>query len=148
MTAHEQDQAALERCCLGNREAMEWVLLWREYVHRIDDIVDGDSPGPEPLLASYAQAIAVYTHPFFLRNIAALRQVALNCTNAYADSVLFEKSDQAWQRQWADHYRHFGAEMVLAVAGICGGYAHMRSLSPELRVLCYYEHHTADGQPV
>lgn len=127
---------------------MEFLGLWRAYVHAIDDIVDGDTPGNEALLATFAQAIAVYAHPFYLKNIAALRQVALNCTNAYADSVAWEHSGQQWQREFADHYRHFGAEMVLAVAGICGGYGHMRSISPELRTICWCEHHRADGTPV
>lgn len=148
MTANEQDLRALERCCCGNREAMEWLTLWRQYVHAIDDIVDGDTPGTEPLLASYALAISVYTHPFFLKNISGLRQIALNCTNAYADAELFKKGEPAWQREFADHYRHFGAEMVLAVASICGGYAHMRSLSAELRVICWHEHHTPSGEAI
>lgn len=147
MTPAANDWKALERACCGNGEAMEWLLLWRDYVHNIDDLVDGDLRGPEGLLATFAMAPVLYSHPFYIKNLAALRQVVLNCTNAYADSVMWEKSQVAWQRDFADHYRHYGAEMVLAVAQICGGYAHMRSISPELRVICWHEHHTPGGEP-
>lgn len=148
MTANEQDARALNRCCLGNQEAIGFLWLWRQYVHAIDDIVDGDAPGAEFLLRTFALAATLYSHPFYLKNLPALRQVVYNCTNAYADSVDWEKSPIDWQRTWSDHYRHFGAEMVLAVAQICGGYEHMRSISPELRVICWVEHHTTEGAPV
>lgn len=127
---------------------MQFVLLWRKYVHEIDDIIDGDRPQPEAILGTFALAATLYSHPFYLRHLPALRQIVYNCTNAYADSVAWESSPVEWRRAWADHYRHFGAEMVLAVAGICGGYEHIRSISPELRVVCWNEHHTPDGQAV
>lgn len=148
MTANEMDLRALNRCCLGDKEAMDFLLKWRQYVHAIDDIIDGDRSGPEFILSTFASAATLYSHPFYLRNITALRQLVYNCTNAYTDSVNWEKSATEWQRQFADHYRHFGAEMVLAVAGIVGGYEHMRSISPELRVICWFEHHDAEGNPV
>lgn len=164
MTLNEQDAAALNRCCLGNVEAIDFLNHWRTYVHLIDDVVDEDltempkgasarPPGPsrravERVCAIGAQAVMLYSHPFYVRNLLALRQVVLSCTNAYADSVMWERSGVPWQAQFADAYRHFGAEMVLAVAGICGGYEHMRSISPELRVICWHEHHTQEGVPI
>jgi hypothetical protein len=148
MTAAEHDWAALERCCCGNREAIEFLQLWRKYVHAIDDIIDGERIEPEFVLATFASAAALYSHPFYLRNLVALRQIVFNCTNAYADSVAWERSNTDWQRQFSDHYRHFAAEMALAVAGICGGYLHMRSLSQELRIANWTAHHDAKGQAV
>ena len=146
MTVAQADWQALERCTLGNREAIEFLQLWRKYVHDIDDIIDGDRTEAEFVLATFASAAALYSHPFYLKNIAALRAVVFNVTNGYADSVAWEHSDKPWQREFADHYRHAGAEMALAVAGICGGYDHMRSLSLELRIACYTAHHTAEGK--
>lgn len=145
MTAFEEDLAALKRCCRNNEEAMQWLTLWRAYVHGIDDIVDGDDDSPEAVLGTFAGAVELYTHPFFLKHAARLKQIVLNCTNAYADTVAWEKSKEAWQRNFSDHYRHFGAEMVLAVATICGGYAHARSISLELRAICWLEHHDEHG---
>lgn len=158
MTANQSDWQALERCCNGNREAMEWLCLWRQYVHAIDDIIDGKpelgsagARAPEFILATFAQAIFLYSHPFYLKNIAALRQLVVNCTSAYADTVAWENSSEEWQREFADHYRHFGAELVLAVAGLCAApgqaYATMRAIAPELRTVCYLEHHTKEGKP-
>lgn len=147
MTRDEHDQAALLRCCCGNQEAIGFLLLWREYVHAIDDIIDGDRTGPEHILATFALAATLYSHPYYLRNIAALRALVYSITNSYADSVAWEK-EGGWRKEWADHNRHAGAEMVLAVAQLCGGYGHMRTLSPELRTICYCEHHDREGRPV
>ena len=144
----DHSQSALNRATCGIFEAQEFLLLWRAYVHEIDDIIDGDRPQPEAILATFASAAMLYSHPFYLKHLQALRQVVLNCTNAYADSVAWEHSDVDWRAQFADHYRHFGAEMVLAVAGICGGYSHMRAISLELRAVCYNEHHDHDGKAV
>jgi hypothetical protein len=113
----------------------------------IDDIED-ERTTPEFRLATFAAAVELYTCAFFVRHMAALKPVVLNCTNMYADAVAWEKSDVKWQRDFADWARHSGAEMVMAVAGIVGGYAHMRSISLELRTVNYSEHHGEDGKPV
>jgi len=110
--------------------------------------VDGDDDGPETVLRTFALAVELYTHPFFVQNAARLKQIVLNCTNAFADSVVWENSREEWQRNFSDHYRHFGAEMVVAVATICGGYDHARSLSLELRTVCWKAHHTKEGKAV
>lgn len=167
MTIAEQDQDALRRCCNNNQEAIDFLQLWSDYVNLIDDIVDEDlvalrEPGRVVSRGSFeraadrvcemgARAIALYSHPFYLKHIAALRQIALNCTNAYADVVQYEISDKHWQREWADHYRHFGSEMVMAVAYLCGGgkaWGHMRAVSAAVRVICYQSHHNEEGEVV
>lgn len=141
------DTGQLERVCRGDREAMDFLCnWWAPYVHGIDDIIDGDANGPEEVLREFARAVGLYAHPFYLRNLAGLKQVVLNVTNAYADSVAWEKSGVAWQREWADHHRHAGMEMVIAVATICGGYEHARSISQEQRSVCWHEHHRRDGK--
>ena len=147
MTRIDLDKAYLERACLGDREAMDFLLLWNRYVHEIDDILDGDADSAEDILRTFARAAMLYSHPFYLKNIAALRQVVLIVTNAYADSVAWEKSGVEWKRNWADHNRHAGLEMVLAVAMILGGYDHARAISPEQREICQHDHHDQDGEP-
>ena len=132
----------------GNESAASFLRLWRSYVHGIDDIIDGEITTPEKIIAVFMQAAFVYSHPFFIEHRAALLQLAVNCTNAFADTVPWEKSDVPWKREFADHYRHFAAEMVLAIAFITGGYNHMREASGVLREICYKEHHNAKGEPV
>lgn len=132
----------------NNESAAEFLRLWRTYVHGIDDIIDGDITKHEQIIEVFMQAAFVYNHPFFVANRVNLLQLVVNCTNAYADSVLFEKASEDWKRQFADHYRHFAAEMVLAIAFLCGGYSHMREASIQLREICWKEHHDQKGNPV
>lgn len=147
MNLIEQEQRALERVCCGRPEAMQWLRLWREYVHAIDDVEDEETT-PEFRQRIYVLALELYTHPFFKAHEQRLKQVVLNCTNAYADTLAWERSGIGWQREFADHYRHFGAEMVIAVAQLCGGYDHGRGISLELRATCWLEHHDKEGKPV
>ena len=147
MTQMKMDLALIERVCLRDAGAMGFLAEWSRYVHEIDDIVDGERPGLEEILGTFARAAALYSHPFYLANLAALRSVVLLVTNLYADSVAWERSDVAWQRDWADHNRHVGMEMVIAVAMIVGGYEHGRAISREQREICYVEHHDREGRP-
>lgn len=149
MKQRQMDEGLLMRVCRGDREAMDFLSQWwAPYVHGIDDIIDGDRCGPEDVLREFARAAGLFSHPFYLRNLQGLRQVVLNVTNGYADSVAWEKSPVAWQREWADHHRHVGMEMVIAVAMICGGFEHARSISLEQRAICYAEHHGRNGEAV
>src|SRR5512135_1139226 len=114
MTKGQLDLKWAERVTRGDREAMDFLAnWWAPYVHEIDDIIDGDRTAPEEILATFARAAQLYSHPFYLKHLPALRQLVLNVTNMYADSVQFERgSGPAWQKEWADHNRHAGAEMV------------------------------------
>ena len=155
MTAFEQDQLALQRCCCNDPLAMDWLgRVWREYVHAVDD--DDDEPNRTPVdrCRTHALAIEVFNHPFYIAHREQLLPLIRATNNAYADSVQWEKSNVKWQADFADVYRHFASEIVLAVAEICGnerlngqGYAHKRSISMELRTICHYEHHNQNGEP-
>lgn len=148
MNLTEHDEKNLSYVCCGNQEAMDFLAKWQKYVHAIDDIIDEEVTN-EFIIQTFAQAIYIYSHSFYLSNIQNLRQIVINCTNAYADSVAFEKSEEQWQREFADHYRHFGCEMVIAVASICGGYLHCRTISLELRTACWMGHHDKEtGKPI
>lgn len=145
MNLQQFNAQSLQRACRGDAEAMDFIDKFRQYMHGIDDIEDTQT-GTEFRLHTFILAMHVYNHPFFLKHGAALKQLILNITNTYADCVAFEKSDIEWQRQWADHHRHCGLELVLAVAGILGGYVHMRSVSREFRVACHEGHHDNAGR--
>lgn len=152
MLKGQQDLQLLQRICRGDTEAMDFLSQhWAPYVHDIDDIVDEVLPArgqvdAERVLRAFARAAYLFSHPFYLKHIGALRQVVLVVTNMYADSVAWERSAVPWQREWADHARHAGMEMVIAVAMIAGGYEHARAISQEQRVICWHEHHTPTGE--
>lgn len=137
----------LARCCAGDAAAMAFLRLWHEYVHAIDDVEDTATTA-EFRQRIYILALELYTHPFFRANEARLKQVVLTVGNAYADVLAWEASPIPWQAQWADHWRHVGAEMVIAVAQICGGWDHARAISREQRLVNYTEHHDAAGKPI
>lgn len=147
MTLQHTEQQETEWLTKGDKEAAAFIRSWRAYVHGIDDIIDGDIKEPEQILRVFMQAAFLYAEPFYLKNLPRLYQLVINCTNAYADSVNWEKSEVEWKRNFSDHYRHFGAEMVLAIAEICGGYDHMRQVSVYLREICWNEHHNEKGEP-
>jgi hypothetical protein len=132
--------------CLGNAEAMDFLANhWARYCHEIDDIIDGERADPQAIIGTFARAIYVYTHPFFLKHMIELRAIALVVTSLYAQSVRWEKSEKGWQRQWADHHRHVSNLMVSKVAEICGGYEHEQAVVPELHEYAYHEHHDLEG---
>lgn len=149
MTKLEINRQLVQRICGDNAEALDFLANhWNPYVHEIDDIMDGDRPDKRDQLKTFARAIMLYSHPFYLKNLAALRQVALNVTVTYADVVSWETSTLEWQRQWVDHNRHCGMDMVLAVAAICGGHEHAFNISQEQRAICWLEHHDPKtGEP-
>jgi hypothetical protein len=120
---------------------------WSPYVHEVDDIIDAERTDTGDILATFARAAMVFSHPFYLKHMAELRLLVLNITCAYADSVDWERTATSWKQQWADHYRHVGMEMVIAVAMICGGYDHARSISKEQREICHLDHHNKRGEP-
>jgi hypothetical protein len=139
----------LQRVTGGNAEAMDFLANhWSPYVHEIDDIVDGDRTSAEDILSTFARAPILFGHPFYLKNLPALQRLVLIVNNMFADSVAWERSGDSWQRDWADHARHVGMEMVVAVAQICGGYEHGRAISREQRAICYADHHDREGKAV
>jgi hypothetical protein len=137
---NETDHERALRICCGNESAAQFLCLWAQYCHGVDDIVDGDTKDAEGVIHAFALAPIVYGHPFFLEHISALRVVALLVSNMYADSEKM-KTGVGWMKSFADVYRHAGNEMVLAVALICGGYEHMRAVSFEQRATCYDTQH-------
>jgi len=148
MTRGQLDSSLLQRVCQGNPEAMDFLANhWSPYVHEIDDIMDGERPAKRDQLMTFARACVLFSHPFYLRNLGALKQLVLNVTVAYADSVDWEQTHaEGWQKSWSDHNRHCGLEMVIAVATICGGHELAFQISQEQRTICHVDHHNRQGK--
>jgi len=142
-----KDAGLLRTVCCGDEDAVRFLLAWREYVHLIDDIVDGDT-APLDVIRVGAMANSLFSCPFYLRHTSQLYVTVQLLTCAYRDSVHWEHSPDAWRRQIADVLRHSGADMVRAVALLCGGYSHLCRYSLEIHTICYQEHHDAAGNPV
>lgn len=145
---NETTEQRIARVCCQDREAIEFLCIWARYCHGVDDIVDGDCKTAEAILSTFSVAPLLFSHPFYLRNLCALRQVVLLVTNMYADSVKWENGKELWQREFANCYRHCGNEMLIAVAQICGGYDHARTISLEQRSICYETQHPEGKEKV
>ena len=137
----------MEQAANGNRGAHEFLVLWNQYCHAIDDLIDSaERPAAEDVLAVFMQAAVLYSHPFYAAHSANLLPIVATVTNTYADSVRME-SMEGWPKQAADVLRFCGNDMVCAVAFITGGYRHMRDLSGRLRYVSQQEHHDDGGNP-
>lgn len=124
--------------CVGNLEAKRLCSLWMVYVHSIDDLLDTREDGrptmtAEQILKIPINAYLLFTNPFFVAHQNLLGSQVLSITNMYADSVQFEKSPKSHLRQIADVIRSCGNEFYFTIALICGGYEHMRKMSPLIR---------------
>ena len=130
----------------GNVAAADWMMKWVKYCHAIDDLID-ELFSPELLLDVLAQAVELYSHPFYMAHVNHLRPIVIAVTNCYADSVKWEGSDKPDEQLMADVLRLAGVEMYCVVAGICGGYAHMRKLSGQIRKHTWAANHDSQGNP-
>jgi hypothetical protein len=136
-----------DHVCCGNPEALRFLFNWNLFCHGIDDIIDDTKrTDPEEVIAAFAQANIVYSLPFYQANAARLQTTIMLVTNAYADSVAWEKSPNKGHQSMADVLRFAGNEMVFAVALICGGYRHMRAISASVREFSWDTHHTETGE--
>ena len=147
MTAHDLQKQGIERAGMHQPEAVDFIWRWSLYCHAIDDIIDEPTTA-DFRIQTFVQALEIYTHPFFLKHAAALKPLVYVITNQYADSVAWEHSPDEWKRNFSEWARHAGAEMVLAVAQIVGGYQHMRNISLELRTVNFSEHPTETPSPL
>jgi len=132
--------------CNGRAEAVDFLQRWHRYCHAIDDVVDQGYSAPA-FLGVLAQAIDVYSHPFYVQYAQVLRITAVTVTSAYANSVEWEKDPVGWRFRIADVLRFASIQMDEAVATICGGYEHMRRFSPVIWDFCWQRQHTEQGEP-
>lgn len=141
------DTTQLLDVCAGNADAAEFLRLWRAYVHQIDDLCDGHR---EVLTCPevFAAANLLYSSAFYRQHAPALFVTVQLVTCAYEDSLALAHRSEPWADPLSEVLRHAGSDLVRAVAFICGGYAHLRRLSPALHEACWREHHDDQGGAV
>lgn len=128
--------------------AQMWVMAYGVYVHAIDDIIDGDKFDSEFILKTFETAAMIYSHEFYRQHWGQLYPLVKMASNTYMDSVLMERSNEKWKKNYADVLRQNGNEVLLAVIEICTGIDRRREASMEIRKLSYDTHHDKQGNPV
>jgi len=144
---HGEKEEWLSAITTGNLQGMEFLSRWGDYLRAIDNVLDEDQWDRVHLTRAFALGCDCFSSQFYIRNLPQLQMIVLVATCILADSVSFEKSPELWKRQWADVLRHADGHVVLAVALICGGWDHVRKLSPVFLTAAYYEHKQNHGIP-
>jgi len=119
-------------------ETLEFVIGYRNYVHAIDDLIDGPNrPTAEDILKVSAMASCLFSTNFWLKhsNILVVTEQLVN--NTYADSVIWESSSFKQYRNAADTLRHAGLDMFFAAILITLGRDKLREYSLKFRTQCY-----------
>lgn len=132
--------------CCGNEMAASFLMAWDDLLEAVDDTVD-EVTNAEFKIRTAQRFIQAYSHPFFLEHVRELSMLVSLINNAYADSEDCAKSNLPWKKELGDVLRHSSGEMTRAVALICGGFDHLRSISMKMHEGCYYKHHQPDGTP-
>jgi len=150
--SNKSAHAFAQEVCRGDKNALVFCDLWYSYCHGIDDLIDTMEDGrptmsPEQILAIFANAALLYNCPFYIANRSHLFPMVLSVTNAYADSVAWEKSSVNRRRVIADVLRTCGDEMFFIVAMIIGGWEHMRGLSARIREQDWLLQHDSNDNP-
>lgn len=121
--------------------AEHFVVRWTEYVHLIDDIIDGDVElDANVLLKLTAWAAEIFSSEYYHQFRQFLYPVVILTNNTYGDSVQWEHSDEAWKRRHADALRHTGYDMFFIIVMIHCGYEKMREISIEFREYSHLKH--------
>jgi hypothetical protein len=121
--------------------ALNFIDLYVTYANLVDDIVDEkDYQNSAKFLKHSELAETVHTHPYWLQNAGWLKVATLVVHNDYADSVIFEHSDDAGKKQLADSLRIAAIHLVLLVVYNELGYDAMRAISPKFRHALWKRH--------
>ncbi len=124
--------------CMGNQEALDFVSLWYRWCHFLDDLIDTMEDGrpvmdKEQMIQGFLTSAFLYSCPFYRKHSDVLISCVITTTNAYADSVAWERSPIEHRRNIGNILRTCGNEMFFLVAALVGGINHMRSVSQKIR---------------
>ena len=138
--------------CCGNRDAMVFSDCWYNYCHAVDDLIDTLEDGrptmsKDQMISLFFMAAVVYNSKFYRDHQSMLFPIVLSTTNAYADSVAWEKSPKAHLRAMADVMRTCGNEMYKMIALICGGEQHMKAMGRKIMERDWLGQHDEHGKP-
>lgn len=129
-------------------EALDFLTIFHDLCHRIDDIIDEKNTNSEFIINSFICAAGVYSCKFYRDNVVELFPLVCHISNTFADSVIMENSSIDWQRNFGDAIRNCANDMVVYVVAKLCGWQQAREISMLLREDSYLKHHTENGLPI
>jgi len=141
--------ALLHEVLIDDEEALVFCLAFAKHCHNVDDIIDEKRENTDFILGAFEFAAYLYSLSFYRKHAHMLLPVIKAVTNAYADSVKFEKEKTCkWKQHYSDVLRQSGNEVVVAAVEISKGYNAKRIISEKFREISYLRHHTKEGEPI
>jgi len=122
-----------------DEDACKFVLMYGNYVEMIDDIIDESHDG-ELVLKAFSHAMLMFTTPFWLKWHEQLLLVDALNNNQYADSLIWEKSEDSWKREDARCLSHCGYNILYAVIYLVAGRDALRKVSERFRQWSHMKH--------
>ena len=117
-------------------EVWNFIQLYVDYCHRIDDLID-EKFEAEALLKCLYLASLIYSSDYFSRNRSFLLPIEHHIINTYADSVKWEKESDTNKTKYVDMLRHCGLDMILKIVQLEFGWDILRRTSDLIRNQIY-----------
>lgn len=130
----EELERIYQEAAAGDDSAFKFILAWGNYVHTIDDIVDGDmSPSNRNINRLMFSAAQLYSSDFYRLYSYCLYPLIALITADYSDS-----NEEGIPN--AQFLASTGNNMIKMIAFIKGGYPLLEVISTKLNVLSAKAH--------
>jgi hypothetical protein len=130
-----QNQLNKKKWFLGNQEAIDFVNGIFYCVEFWDDLIDKDNEITDARVNECMEwlFIKLPANDFFIRNRQSLIPVMKVAINAFYDANSMANNKHKHIRNLAFHIRNYSTEVIIMTALLCGGEAHLREVSEEIR---------------
>lgn len=115
----------------SNESAWQFVELFAERSHQLDDIIDGDKELTDEQLieAELAWMLALSKNPFYTAHQGFLMPLLIMSCNAWLDANKWEKSENQVKRVHSDVLKSYYHEVMFSVVYLCGGWKALREFT-------------------
>lgn len=131
--------AIMSTWMLGERAAVECVVMLSGIAECWDDIIDEESVSEERIHRAFTHAlVGLQLNQFYERHKHMLLPVVIASINAWLDANNLQ-SGTRHERMAAFFLRNLGYELATIAAFCVGGWDHMREVSLEMRKFFWHE---------
>ncbi|HDR1870596.1 TPA: hypothetical protein QB623_001297 [Pasteurella multocida] len=135
MVTPETELAFLQEVLLGDKDAIDAVLILGEASQLMDDIIDGDKEFvPTNVAMTFLRMLTkLCTNPFYLTHVHALTPILYTATCDYLSATEMEKTDDDHAKNLAFVLRDNLVSVVIYIAGCIGGDLYGMAMTPKIR---------------